>query len=337
MRRPLASGLAAIVAVLAALLVAGCGGGDGASADVPSPRHVVYISASNDEQQLSRLVPARARDFGQIGLYRQMPAHNTPLPPAHRIARVDGTVLGRLDANGIAARLRRAIDGSCARAEPCTSGLVGLDDVADEFRGARGAPLLAAMQQLQGQTPSRGGSYASRVVMYLDWQMLDDLANPRTAGAWSNAVSAAALGNSAWLEMYESTGAGQMNAVPLAGWKAAPTAANTALTGAGMDPSAVHLMIGPWAGTLPGQRSRECTDALACVWRAATATPVNRALVRNGVGIYRYGPAQLADYCTFVWQAEPGIAPDPAVRTDCAHWIAGQLDFLVPGSDTKLN
>ena len=230
-----------------------------------------------------------------------------------------------------------AIDGACRASMPCASGLVGIDDIAREFHGTAGANLLAAMQTLQGQDSPRGGSYADRVVMYLDYDVLSDLANPRRAARWHNAMAAAALGNSMWLEMYDSTGAGAMNTVSLADWREVPKAATTALAAGGASPSQVHLMIGPWVDRLPGQTQADCHDTLTCVWHAAASTPLNQQLLRNGVGMYRYTRQQLSAFCVFIWTADPGVEPDARARDDCAHWLAGELDYWAPGSGAALN
>lgn len=332
---PLRTTLGAVVlAGIALTLGAGCGGGD---ASVPRPKHIAYISELGDEGHLKRLLPTHADDFVEIGLYRQMPAQTTALPPSNRIARVDGTDLARRDAHGIASKLMAAIDGSCTTPMPCTSGLVGIDDIAREFHGAAGANLLSAMRTLQDQGSPLGGSYADRVVMYIDEDVLADLSHPRRAARWRDAMAAAALGNSMWLEMYDSTGAGTMSTVSLAQWRAIPKAATAALTAGGASQSQVHLMIGPWVGRLPGQTTADCSDTLTCVWHAASSTPLNRQLLRNGVGMYRYTRQQLSAFCVFIWTADPGAEPDARVRDDCAHWLAGELDYWAPGSDEALN
>lgn len=321
---------------MATIGLAGCGSSDGEGA-VPQPKHIAYISELGDEGNMKRLLPTHAKDFVEIGLYRQMPAQTTALPPSNRIARIDGTSLARHDAHGMASKLMAAIDGSCTTAMPCTSGLVGIDDIAREFHGDVGANFLAAMQHLQDQGSPLGGSYADRVVMYIDYDVLADLDDPRHAGRWRDAIAAAALGNSMWLEMYDSTGVGTMNTLPLAEWKAVPKAATAALVAGGATPSQVHLMIGPWVGRLPGQTRADCNDTLTCVWHAAASTPLNQQLLRNGVGMYRYTRTQLSAFCVFIWTADPRAEPDARARDDCAHWLAGELDYWAPGSDEALN
>lgn len=124
---------------------------------------------------MERLVPSAATDFVKMGLYRQMPAQTSVLPPSNRIARVNGANLAHHDAHGMASKVRAAIDGTCTAAMRCTSGLVGLDDVAHEFHGATGAALLGAMRELASQESPHGGSYADRVVMYIDYVIQADL------------------------------------------------------------------------------------------------------------------------------------------------------------------
>ena len=331
----------AIVATIAfagavAALVAGCGGSTEAS--VPQPRHIAYISELGDERDIKRLIPSGAKDLVAMGLYRQMPAQVVVLPPSNRIARVNGANLSRHNAHGMAAKLRAAIDGTCTDAMPCASGLAGLDDVASEFHGATGAHLLAAMRQLAAEESPQGGSYADRVVMYIDYDVLADLSDPRRAGKWRDAIAAAALGNSMWLEMYKSTGAGSMNTVSLREWQEIPRAATAALVGAGANQSQIHLMIGPWLGRLRGQLPEDCPDTLTCVWDAAASTPLNHALLRNGIGMYRYTARDLEAFCVFIWTADPGAEPDPRVRASCARGLAeAESKSGKAGSDDALN
>ena len=323
---------------IALALIAGCGDTTGSTTvAVPHPKHIAYISELGDEGHVERLIPSNSTDFVQMGLYRQMPAQTSVLPASNRIARVNGANLARHDAHGMAAKLRAAIDGTCTAAMPCTSRLVGLDDVAHEFHGATGANLRAAMRELASQESPHGGTYADRVVMYLDYDILADLGDATHAGKWRDAMAAAALGNSMWLEMYKSTGVGTMDTVSLSEWREVPRAATAALVANGAARSQIHLLVGPWLGRLPGQTPENCPDALTCVWHAAASTPLNRTLLRNGVGMYRYTAEDLKAFCVFIWTADPGAEPDPRVRDNCAHWLAGELDYLRPGSDKALN
>jgi len=316
-------------------MLSACGGVQDSA--VPQPKHIAYISAVGDEGALKHLVATDPSNYTSIGLYRQLPAQHPILPPSNRIARVDGSVLAARSAHGIASRLVSAIDGSCTRTVPCRSGLVAIDDIASEFAGKAGANLLAAMQNLQGQESPRGGSYADRVIMYLDFDMLSDLGNPDHAAEWKDAIAAAALGNSMWLEMYDSTGVGTMNMVSLAQWEEIPRDATVSLTAAGASESQIHLMIGPWVGRVRGQTARDCRDTLTCVWHAASATPLNQQLLQNGVGMYRYTKEQLTAFCVFIDTQDPGAEPDPRVRDDCASRLTRKRVPRAPGSADPLN
>ena len=320
----------------AVTLIAGCGGTTNAS--VPQPKHIAYISELGDEGDIKRLIPSDAKDLVAMGLYRQMPAQTAVLPPSNRIARVNGANLSRHNAHGMAAKLRAAIDGTCSAAMPCASGLVGLDNVAREFHGATGAHLLAAMQELAGQESPQGGSYADRVVMYLDYDILADLGDAKRAGKWRDAMAAAALGNSMWLEMYKSTGVGSMDTVSLREWQEIPKAATAVLVAGGANQSQIHLIIGPWLGRLPGQTPENCPDTLTCMWYAAASTPLNHALLRNGIGMYRYTARDLEAFCVFIWTTDPGAEPDPKVRDSCARGLAeAESGSLAPGSKDAPN
>lgn len=74
-------------------------------------------------------------------------------------------------------------------------------------------------------------------------------------------------------------------------------------------------------------------NALTCLWYAAASTPLNHALLRNGVGMYRYTARDLEAFCVFIWTADPGVEPDPRVRDTCARGLA-QAESKSPAADS---
>jgi hypothetical protein len=290
-------GIAAVVGALAlALASSGCGGSDPSAAVSGAPRHIIYLSEFRIRTVLERLLPNGPGPLERIDTFRQLPAAETILPPQNRIARVDGKVIATLPSDQIAMRLRRAIDGTCNPALPCASHLVAIDDINTEFMGASGTRLKAAMDQLNDESPW-GSTYAKRVVMYVAYPMMASLASSATPGRWENAVAAVAAGESYWLEMYQSTGKGQIGGVSYHAWQTLPRATMRALVAAGGELSRGHFMMGPSKGPVEGMPARLCPSSVGCVWVASQSTPLNRQLAHQGTGVYRFGPRQLGALC----------------------------------------
>ena len=331
-RRLLACAVVA-TALMLGLGMTGCGGGDespsAASGATPAvsgaPRHVIYFSEFQVRTVLERLLPNGPGPLERIDTYRQMPAPHTVLPPQYRIARVDGEELAPMSAEKMAARLRRAINHTCTAAMPCTAHLVAIDDIDVEFRGHSGTRLLAAMRLLDAPSPW-GSTYAKRVMMYVPIQMVDAVGDRALWREWADAAKAVGLGESYWIEMYRSTGAGHMGDVDYGDWTTGVRRMMGAIEVAGGSVARAHFMVGPGVGAIEGMPQSMCPEQLGCAWQAVMATPLNRRINGNGVGIYRFGPAQLAVLCVRAVeehdpQGEDRLTHDTVVAL-CSKWTS---------------
>ncbi len=303
------SRLAIVLAVLLALLAAGCGGvvanSDGrrsASAALPdagtpatpgAKRHVVYLSEFSISTILERLLPTGPGPLERAQVFRQMPAAQTVLQPAYRIARLDGVTLAKIPAEEIARRIRVAVDTTCSKHMPCTSHVVSIDDIGVEFKGDAGKRLNDAMDLLQDESPW-GSTYADRVMMYIPLQMIEGImAGDDAAAGWGDALSAVAKGESYWLEMYPDFS----RDVDYRMWTEGTKAITDAITSAGGDLSRVHFMVGDFTGRIAGMPREMCPEGKACAWVAARANELNRSITINGVGLYRLGPQAIEVLC----------------------------------------
>ncbi|MCX6408970.1 MAG: hypothetical protein NT143_00775 [Actinobacteria bacterium] len=302
----LAAWTAALVVGLS-LVVAGvgCGNdGDGSSAQPAraasaisgAPRHLIYLSELKIQTVLERLLPNGPGPLERIATYRQLPARQTVLPPANRIARVDGVVLAPLPPAEIAKRLRRAINGTCNPKLPCRAHLVAIDDIGNAFKGRAGTRLNMAMRQLDAPSPW-GSSYAKRVMMYVAYPTMKAMESPAEQSQWRGAIAAVAAGESYWLEMYNSAGVGQIGAINYDDWRNLPAASMRAITAHGGRVARAHFILGPSTGTVTGMPAAMCPSRQGCAWVATHATTLNSRIARNGTGVYRFGPKQLGALC----------------------------------------
>ena len=336
-RNPLARLGAALVPVVAlvALVAAGCGGmvstsegqpqGGVAVADAGTPatpgaqRHIIYLSEFSISTILERLLPTGPGPLEQVQVFRQMPAAQTVLQPAYRIARLDGVTLAKLPAEEIARRIRTAVDTTCTKRMPCTSHLVSIDDIGVEFRGDAGKRLNDAMAQLQDESPW-GSTYADRVVMYIPIQMIEGImAGGDEAAAWGGALSAVAKGESYWLEMYPDFS----RDVDYRMWTEGTKAISDAITSAGGELSRVHFMVGDSTGRIAGMPKGMCVEGRGCAWVAARANDLNRSISANGVGFYRLGPGAIEVLCVQTVAEKEAVDAKTwkIVKGACAQWL----------------
>jgi len=333
-RKPLAT-LAAALGALTVIVAAGCGGmvsssgsgqqagagvaNAGAPATPGAQRHIIYLSEFSISTILDRLLPSGAGPLENVQVFRQMPAAQTVLPPAYRIARLDGVTLAKLPAEEIARRVRVAVDTTCTKRMPCTSHLVSIDDIGVEFKGAAGKRLNDAMALLEDESPW-GSTYADRVVMYIPIQMIEGImAGGDEAAEWGNALSAVARGESYWLEMYPNYSAD----VDYRMWTEGTKAITDAITSAGGDVSRVHFMVGDSTGRIEGMPANLCPEGQGCAWAAARATDLNRSISANGVGLYRLGPKAIEVLCvqTIAEKESLDAKTWKIVQGACARWL----------------
>lgn len=327
--------LAAALMVVAALVAAGCGGvvassddaqrmavsvpDAGAPATPGARRHIIYLSEFSISTILERLLPTGPGPLEQVEVFRQMPAAQTVLQPAYRIARLDGVTLAKLPAEEIARRVRTAVDTTCTTRMPCTSHLVSIDDIGVEFKGEAGKRLNDAMALLQDESPW-GSTYADRVVMYIPIQMIEGvMAGGDEAAEWGNALSAVAKGESYWLEMYPDFS----RDVDYRMWTEGTKAISDAITSAGGDLTRVHFMVGDSTGRIVGMPKEMCIEGRGCAWVAARANGLNRSISANGVGLYRLGPGAIEVLCVQSIAEKEALDAKTwkIVQGACAQWL----------------
>ncbi|NBP86665.1 MAG: hypothetical protein EBU54_16365, partial [Mycobacteriaceae bacterium] len=214
---------------------------------------------------------------------------------------------------------------------PCRSHLVAIDDIGNDFAGAGGARLKAAMRLLNTRSPW-GSSYAKRVVMYLAYPMMASLASSESSARWDNAMSAVAAGESYWLEMYKSTGRNQIGDVTYDEWRTLPLATMRALVAKGAELRRGHFMMGPGTGLLRGMPASLCPSRVGCAWVAAESTPLNHQLARHGTGVYRFGPRQLVGLCVQTFATHE---PDDKMSHDVIKHLCREWTVTKPAGSTR--
>lgn len=159
-----------------------------------------------------------------------------------------------------------------------------------------GARLSAAMRILAGTPSPYGGSYASRVHVYVapafstsigagrgTHRNLGNDGKPHRA-TWRGVMPALALSGGVWLEMYH--GAGGSTAFTAREWRTVPTAFAGYLGRFGGSVDRLHFLM---SGTPVPAGARGCGSAMSCTWALAEAGAVNRRVMSNGVGAYKVG------------------------------------------------
>jgi hypothetical protein len=167
--------------------------------------------------------------------------------------------------------------------------------------GSRGSRLSEAMLLLAETPHPAGGSYADRVHIYVAPAFVTAIAvgrgphrhlgqdgNPQRA-TWRGVMPAIARAGGVWLEMYHGNqGALAVQTFSADIWRATPRSFSAYLKRFGGDPSRLHLMISGAANMPPGAPAG-CESPMSCQWALARSTPAGRAMLANGVGVYRPG------------------------------------------------
>jgi hypothetical protein len=71
-------------------------------------------------------------------------------------------------------------------------------------------------------------------------------------------------------------------------WRATPRSFGSYLRSFGGDTSRLHFLLSG-ATNVPVGAPAGCGNAMACQWALARSTPAGRAVLANGVGVYRPG------------------------------------------------
>lgn len=234
-----------------------------------------------------------------------------------RIAKINAKQLLGRTPNQMAAEIRHAINGPCTEVIGgvvhnfgCASHKVAIDEVSPAFAtphtggdGYLGRSFSRAMLTLSRQGSPWGGSYASRVAIYVDAGVtvsifsgrgrshnLNGHGKPQFA-VFSDVMPGLARAGALWLEMYQGVhyGTGTAPLTP-AQWRGMPTRFGGYLAHFGGKLSNVHFLFGDTGAPTPG-----CSDPQACTWALAAQSGINRTILGNGPGIYRLG-TQAADW-----------------------------------------
>jgi hypothetical protein len=228
-----------------------------------------------------------------------------------RIAKINAKQLLGKSSGQMATMIRNAINGPCVQVINgivhnfgCASHKVAIDEVSPAFatphtggRGWLGRNFSNALITLSRQGSRWGGSYASRVAVYVDAGVtvsiyagkgknhnLNGYGRPQYA-VFSDVMPGLARAGALWLEMYQGVhyGTGTAPLTPIQ-WKLMPTRFAGYLAHFGGRVSHVHFMFGD-----TGAPTSSCTDPQACTWALAAQAGLNRTILGNGPGEYRLG------------------------------------------------
>lgn len=176
-------------------------------------------------------------------------------------------------------------------------GKPGLPTVSPDSLGSR---FSEAMRILAETPHAAGGTYADRVHIYVapafvsaigigrgPHRHLGNDGKPQRA-TWRGVMPALARAGGVWLEMYhfDQRALGTMSA---AIWRATPRSFGAYLRSFGGDTSRLHFLISGATNMPRGAVPAGCGNPMACQWALARSTPAGRAILANGVGVYRPG------------------------------------------------
>lgn len=234
-----------------------------------------------------------------------------------RIAKINAKQLLGLTPTQMATAIRNAINGPCTEVIGgvvhdfgCASHKVAIDEVSPAFAtphtggdGYLGRSFSRAMLTLSRQASPWGGTYASRVAVYVDAGVtisiyagrgknhnLNGYGRPQYA-VYSDVMPGLARAGALWLEMYQGVhyGTGTAPLTP-AQWRGMPTRFGGYLAHFGGKLANVHFLFGD-----TGAPTASCSDPQACTWALAAQSGINRTVLGNGPGVYRLG-TQAADW-----------------------------------------
>jgi hypothetical protein len=290
--------------------------GTGAStAPFTRPLTIVYDTAATTHQLVfprkgPGLSPTRG-DLRQDGAPQGMFTPGSSAP--YRISKISGADLARLPSSQMVAALKAQITRGTYGAQ---AHLVSIDEMLENFGEAPpanpqsnpplprvnpnspGARFTDAMRIMASQQSPWGGTWASRVEVYISPGMVTSIADGRgplrnlgehnkpIAHSWRAVMPGLALVGGIHLEMYHGMGT-PLKALTAAQWRAAPGAFIGLLRRYGGSASEVHFMI--TATTFPAGAPRGYGSAMEASWSLARSTPAGRTVLANGPDAYRLG------------------------------------------------
>ena len=226
---------------------------------------------------------------------------------SHRLGKVSGRSLSGKSSAQIVSLLKAQIDGGCVMADRdygCESHMVSVDEIGNHFNDRRGAALAKSFSQamalLEQDVSPYGGSYASRVHVYLapamtamfakaggvDYNLGRD-GKPHFA-TWKGVMPGLARAGGVWLEMYHATG-GVVRPFSVGEWTRGPGNVVKMLTRYGGSYERVHFLIAGYDVLPPGRVPAGCSTPMGCTWALAALPGANSSILNNGPGAYRVG------------------------------------------------
>jgi hypothetical protein len=249
------------------------------------------------------------------GALRQDPGGGGMFAPGdnarYRVAKVSDEEIVSRSAQDIAEILKGQIRRGRAGA---TSHLVAIDEIGRPFGEAppspagRGAPprpvdanspgarFTAAMRILAAEESPYGGTWASRVHVYIAPGMSTAIGAGRGPDrnrgrdgkphrpSWQAVMPGLALAGGVHLQMYNGKG-GTPTMFSATNWRRVPTGFLLLFARYGGDGSRTHFIF---TGGVPAGASG-CSDAQNCAWKLADSTPAGHGILVNGPGVYRIG------------------------------------------------
>ena len=308
------SALAASAVVSVAAIGPALGSGAGAGS-VPHPLTIVYDTAATTHKLVfprkgPGLSPTRG-DLRQDGAPQGMYTPGSSAP--YRISKISGAALARMTPNQMVAALKAQITRGTYGAQ---AHLVAIDEMLEYYGepppanpqsnpplrpvnpNSPGARFTDAMQIMASQQTPWGGTWASRVEVYISPGMVTSIADGRgplrnlgehnkpIGRSWRGVMPGLALVGGLHLEMYHGSGK-PLKAFTAAQWRSAPATFIGLLKRYGGSASEVHFMF--TATTVPAGAPRGYGSAMEASWSLARSTASGRTVLANGPDAYRLG------------------------------------------------
>jgi len=283
----------------------------------PAPLTIVYDTTPTTHQLVfptsgPGLSPARGalrQDPGRLGMF--VSGDNSPF----RISRVSGATLQNMSVSNIVSTLESQMTIGTYGAQ---AHLVAIDELLETYGenppahpkknspipainpNSPGARFTDAMKILASQQSPWGGTWASRVQVYISPGIVTSIAlglgpnhnlnkyDRPIRRTWRAVMPGLALAGGLHLEMYHGSGT-PLTAFTAQLLRSSPGAFLGLLREYHGNVSTVHLVF--THTTIPAGAHCGGANAMACSWKLARSTSAGRAILANGPDAYRLGSA----------------------------------------------